>query len=78
MVDAFHKAAVDAGGKCNGPPGLRPQYHANYYGAFVLDPIGNNIEAVGSHLVLKKRGGGWRMEIDSTVVQVDHGAFIAK
>jgi catechol 2,3-dioxygenase-like lactoylglutathione lyase family enzyme len=45
-VDAFHAAAMAAGGKDNGGPGLRPQYHANYYGAFVFDPDGNNIEAV--------------------------------
>ncbi len=45
-VDAFYKTALVAGGKDNGGPGLRPQYHANYYGAFVLDPDGNNIEAV--------------------------------
>jgi catechol 2,3-dioxygenase-like lactoylglutathione lyase family enzyme len=45
-VRAFYDAAVKAGAKDNGPPGLRPQYHANYYGAFVLDPDGHNIEAV--------------------------------
>jgi predicted lactoylglutathione lyase len=45
-VDAFYRAALDAGGKDNGPPGLRPQYHADYYGAFVFDLDGNNIEAV--------------------------------
>ncbi|MGZ5864580.1 MAG: VOC family protein [Xanthobacteraceae bacterium] len=45
-VDAFYKAAMAAGGKDNGPPGLRPHYHNNYYGAFVLDPDGHNIEAV--------------------------------
>jgi catechol 2,3-dioxygenase-like lactoylglutathione lyase family enzyme len=45
-VDAFHAAALAAGGKDNGKPGLRPQYHPNYYGAFVFDPDGNNIEAV--------------------------------
>ena len=45
-VDAFHRAALAAGGKDNGAPGLRPHYHPNYYGAFVLDPDGNNIEAV--------------------------------
>jgi catechol 2,3-dioxygenase-like lactoylglutathione lyase family enzyme len=45
-VDAFYKAAIAAGAKDNGPPGLRPHYHANYYGAFVLDPDGHNIEAV--------------------------------
>ena len=45
-VDAFHAAAMAAGGRDNGKPGLRPHYHANYYGAFVLDPDGNNIEAV--------------------------------
>jgi len=45
-VDAFYTAALAAGGRDNGPPGLRPHYHANYYGAFVLDPDGHNIEAV--------------------------------
>ena len=46
MVDAFHQAALQAGGKDNGAPGERSQYHPGYYGAFVLDPDGNNIEAV--------------------------------
>jgi catechol 2,3-dioxygenase-like lactoylglutathione lyase family enzyme len=46
LVDAFYAAAMAAGGRDNGPPGLRPQYDANYYAAFVLDPDGNNIEAV--------------------------------
>ena len=46
MVDAFHRAALAAGGTDNGAPGLRPHYHPNYYGAFVLDPDGHNIEAV--------------------------------
>jgi catechol 2,3-dioxygenase-like lactoylglutathione lyase family enzyme len=45
-VDAFHEAAIAAGGRDNGGPGLRPEYHPSYYGAFVLDPDGNNIEAV--------------------------------
>jgi catechol 2,3-dioxygenase-like lactoylglutathione lyase family enzyme len=45
-VDAFYQAALANGGRDNGPPGLRPHYHANYYGAFVLDPDGNNVEAV--------------------------------
>ncbi|HEY0628878.1 MAG TPA: VOC family protein [Sphingomicrobium sp.] len=45
-VDAFHQAALAAGGQDNGPPGERPQYHPGYYGAFALDPDGNNIEAV--------------------------------
>ena len=45
-VDAFYAAAIAAGGRDNGPPGLRPQYNPTYYGAFVLDPDGNNIEAV--------------------------------
>jgi catechol 2,3-dioxygenase-like lactoylglutathione lyase family enzyme len=45
-VDAFHAAAIAAGGRDNGPPGLRPHYHPAYYGAFVLDLDGNNIEAV--------------------------------
>jgi len=45
-VDRFHQAALAAGGRDNGAPGLRPNYHADYYGAFVLDPDGHNIEAV--------------------------------
>jgi catechol 2,3-dioxygenase-like lactoylglutathione lyase family enzyme len=45
-VDAFHAAAIADGGTENGPPGVRPHYHRNYYGAFVLDADGNNIEAV--------------------------------
>jgi catechol 2,3-dioxygenase-like lactoylglutathione lyase family enzyme len=45
-VDAFYRAAIAAGGTDNGAPGLRPHYHPNYYGAFVRDPDGHNIEAV--------------------------------
>ena len=45
-VDAFYRAAITAGGKDNGKPGLRPHYHENYYGAFLLDFDGHNIEAV--------------------------------
>jgi catechol 2,3-dioxygenase-like lactoylglutathione lyase family enzyme len=45
-VDRFHRAALEAGGQDNGPPGVRAHYHPTYYGAFVLDPDGNNIEAV--------------------------------
>ena len=45
-VDAFHAAAMAAGGRDNGKPGIRAQYHPAYYGAFVLDPDGNNVEAV--------------------------------
>ena len=45
-VDAFYHAALGAGGRDNGAPGLRPHYHADYYGAFVFDADGNNIEAV--------------------------------
>jgi catechol 2,3-dioxygenase-like lactoylglutathione lyase family enzyme len=45
-VDAFHEAALAAGGTENGGPGVRPQYHQHYYGAFVLDPDGVNVEAV--------------------------------
>jgi catechol 2,3-dioxygenase-like lactoylglutathione lyase family enzyme len=45
-VDAFHAAALNAGGTDNGAPGTRAHYHPNYYGAFVLDPDGHNIEAV--------------------------------
>jgi catechol 2,3-dioxygenase-like lactoylglutathione lyase family enzyme len=46
VVEDFYAAALHAGGKDNGAPGLRPHYHDNYYGGFVLDPDGNNIEAV--------------------------------
>jgi catechol 2,3-dioxygenase-like lactoylglutathione lyase family enzyme len=46
QVDAFHRAALAAGGKDHGAPGLRPQYHANYYAAFVIGPDGHNIEMV--------------------------------
>jgi catechol 2,3-dioxygenase-like lactoylglutathione lyase family enzyme len=46
QVDDFYKAALAAGGKDNGAPGPRPHYHEKYYGAFVLDPDGHNIEAV--------------------------------
>ena len=46
QVDAFHRAALAAGGRDNGAPGVRAHYHPNYYGAFVLDPDGHNIEAV--------------------------------
>ena len=45
-VEAFHRAALQAGGRDNGAPGLRPNYHANYYAAFVIGPDGHNIEAV--------------------------------
>jgi catechol 2,3-dioxygenase-like lactoylglutathione lyase family enzyme len=46
QVDAFHRAALAAGGTDNGAPGLRPNYHPNYYAAFVIDPDGHNIELV--------------------------------
>ena len=46
LVDAFHAAAMAHGGRDNGAPGLRPHYHPNYYGAFVFDPDGVNVEAV--------------------------------
>jgi catechol 2,3-dioxygenase-like lactoylglutathione lyase family enzyme len=46
LVDAFHRAALEAGGRDNGAPGLRPHYHPNYYAAFILDPDGINVEAV--------------------------------
>lgn len=45
-VDAFYKQALLAGGKDNGGPGIRPQYHAHYYAAFIIDPDGHNLEAV--------------------------------
>jgi catechol 2,3-dioxygenase-like lactoylglutathione lyase family enzyme len=46
QVEAFYRAALAAGGKDNGAPGLRPQYHASYYAAFVIGPDGHNIEVV--------------------------------
>ena len=45
-VDAFHAAALAAGGTDNGPPGLRPHYHGNYYGGYAIDLDGHNVEAV--------------------------------
>ncbi|MEM6350335.1 MAG: VOC family protein [Cyanobacteria bacterium P01_D01_bin.14] len=45
-VDHFYQAGLHAGGKDNGPPGLRPHYHPNYYGAFLIDPDGHHLEAV--------------------------------
>jgi catechol 2,3-dioxygenase-like lactoylglutathione lyase family enzyme len=48
-IDAFHAAALAAGGKDNGKPGPRPHYHANYYGAFAFDLDGNKIEACSHH-----------------------------
>jgi catechol 2,3-dioxygenase-like lactoylglutathione lyase family enzyme len=48
QVDAFYRAALEAGGKDHGAPGLRPDYHANYYAAFVIAPDGHNIEVVCS------------------------------
>ncbi len=58
-VDAFHAAALAAGGKDNGKPGLRVQYHPHYYAAFVLDPEGNNLEAV-CHQAPKRRRAATR------------------
>jgi catechol 2,3-dioxygenase-like lactoylglutathione lyase family enzyme len=49
QVREFYEAAIAAGGKDNGPPGIRAIYHPNYYGAFVVDPDGHNIEAVCHH-----------------------------
>lgn len=49
QVDAFHHAALAAGGRDNGAPGPRPHYHANYYAAFVIGPDGHNVEAVCHH-----------------------------
>lgn len=46
QVDEFYRRALAAGGKDNGPPGLRPHYHADYYAAFVIGPDGHNVEAV--------------------------------
>jgi catechol 2,3-dioxygenase-like lactoylglutathione lyase family enzyme len=46
QVNAFHSVGISMGGRDNGPPGIRAHYHPNYYGAFVLDPDGHNIEAV--------------------------------
>jgi catechol 2,3-dioxygenase-like lactoylglutathione lyase family enzyme len=46
QVEAFYRAALEAGGKDNGAPGLRPHYHANYFAAFVIGPDGHNIEVV--------------------------------
>jgi len=55
LVDAFYEAAIQAGGKDHGAPGPRTMYHPHYYGAFVLDPDGNNIEAVCHEEMPKKK-----------------------
>jgi catechol 2,3-dioxygenase-like lactoylglutathione lyase family enzyme len=52
-VDAFHRTATAAGHPDNGPPGERPHYHPGYYGAFVLDPAGHNVEVVCHHRPVK-------------------------
>jgi catechol 2,3-dioxygenase-like lactoylglutathione lyase family enzyme len=49
QIEGFHRAAVDAGYRSNGPPGERPRYHPGYYAAYVLDPDGNNVELVNHH-----------------------------
>jgi hypothetical protein len=56
LVDRFHRAGVDAGYSSDGEPGPRPQYAPEYYGAFLLDPDGNNVEAV--HRGEYRAGGG--------------------
>jgi catechol 2,3-dioxygenase-like lactoylglutathione lyase family enzyme len=56
-VDHFHAAALEAGGRDNGAPGLRPEYHDGYYGAYVFDPDGNNVEAV--HHTVPSGQGPW-------------------
>ncbi|MBB5207630.1 VOC family protein [Chiayiivirga flava] len=61
MVDAIHKAALAAGGKDNGAPGLRENYHPGYYAAFVIDPDGNNVEAV-FHGEAKRSAAAVRIE----------------
>ncbi|MBY4722748.1 MULTISPECIES: VOC family protein [Burkholderia] len=58
QVEAFHRAALAAGGKDNGGPGLRPHYHANYYAAFVIGPDGHNIEVVCHQAEGGASGGG--------------------
>ena len=61
MVDAFHIAALANGGRDNGAPGMRDHYHPGYYAAFVLDPDGNNIEAV-FHGEAKRSAASVRVE----------------
>ena len=56
-VDRFHAAALEAGGRDNGAPGLRPEYHEGYYGAYVFDPDANNVEAV--HHTVPSGQGPW-------------------
>jgi catechol 2,3-dioxygenase-like lactoylglutathione lyase family enzyme len=59
QVDAFHAAAIEAGGTDNGAPGVRGIYHPDYYGAYVLDPDGNNIEAVCHQPAPHSSSGRW-------------------
>lgn len=56
-VNEFHNAAVAADGVCNGAPGIRSAYNESYYAAFVLDPLGNNIEVVGVHCRVGRASG---------------------
>ncbi len=60
-VDAFHAAALAAGGRDNGPPGLRLEYHPDYYAAFVYDPSGHNMEAVHHHPPAKAKPAAKRV-----------------
>jgi catechol 2,3-dioxygenase-like lactoylglutathione lyase family enzyme len=55
IVTAFFDAAINAGGKSNGEPGVRPQYHSDYFAAFVIDPDGHNIEAVHHGVMAPRR-----------------------
>jgi len=85
-VDAFHRAALGVGGIDNGAPGLRTKYHGDYYGAFVLDPDGNNIEAVfhgspgtpGSidHITLRVRDGARSDRFYDTVAPGERGRSV--
>jgi hypothetical protein len=69
-VDAFHQAALAAGGKDHGAPGLRPQYHANYYGAFVLDPDGRWLKADGV------QSSGFRVEPETQNSELETAATL--
>ena len=84
-VDAFHAAALAAGGRDNGGPGVRPQYHPGYYGAFVLDPDGNNVEAVHhtfgterAGAALRTTAGPWsrRLRAKGPAASVDAPVFV--
>lgn len=74
QVEAFHRAALEAGGKGNGAPGLRPHYHANYFAAFVIGPDGHNVEVFTTNPRPDVVCVHWRLPQDPTITLVTRRA----